>query len=220
MEIREDVQVKTAKGEVVGKVDRVVIDPGTLKVTHLVVQKGLLFTRDKVIPAEWITSTSEDEVILKPDIVDFDALPDFEETNYILLEEGDPERASMFADDLAHPYYWYPPIGGFGSIVYPAVGEGPVVRKETEQNIPENTVALKEGAGVLDKNGDQVGNVERIFTDTRTRHVTHFVISSGLLFKERKLIPVHWVTLFEEDKVHISVGSKFLDRLPPFQETV
>jgi uncharacterized protein YrrD len=199
-------------------VDRVVIDPGTLKVTHVVVQKGLLFTRDKVIPAEWITSTSEDEVILKPDIVDFDALPDFKETNFILLEEGDPERAAMVADYVAQPYYWYPPIG-FGTTVTPAVGGGPVVRKETEQNIPENTVALKEGAGVLDKNGDQVGNVERIYTDSRTRNVTHFVISSGFLFKERKLIPVHWVTLFEEDKVHLSVGSRFLDRLPPFPET-
>jgi hypothetical protein len=119
------------------------------------------------------------------------------------------------ADYAAQPYYWYPPLG-YGPIASPAVAGGPAVRAEKERNIPEGTVALKEGAGVFDKNGDHVGNVERIFTDPLTQQATHFVISSGFLFKERKLVPIHWMRHFEEDKVYLDVGSKFLDRLPPY----
>jgi uncharacterized protein YrrD len=219
MEIRTDAQVKTARDEVVGKVDRVVIDPRTLEVTHVVVQKGLLFTEDKVVPAEWIASTPENEVILKQDTVDVESLPDFEETHYLPVEEIDPQSGAMAVDYVARPYYWYPPVG-----VSPSGYPGPYMisapRTETEQNIPEGTVALKEGAGVFDKNGDQVGNVERIYTDPSTLKATHFVLSSGLLFKERKLIPIHWVTIFEEDRVNLEVGAKFLERIPPFPEAI
>ena len=37
-------------GDKVGSIDRLVIDPRTNEVTHIVVRKGFLFTKDKVIP--------------------------------------------------------------------------------------------------------------------------------------------------------------------------
>jgi uncharacterized protein YrrD len=218
MEIRAGAQVKTARDEVVGKVDRVVIDPGTMEVTHVVVQKGFLFTTDKIVPMEWIASAIEDLVILKPNVSSFDALLDFEETYYVPLDEEVPGTGSLPSEYFARSYYWYPPIG-HGTLGYPDVYGIPPARIETEQNIPEGTVAVKEGADVIDKNGDQVGDVERIYTDPRTKQATHFVLSSGLLLKERKLVPIHWVTKFEEDKVYLDVGAKFLERIPPFQET-
>ena len=131
----------------------------------------------------------------------------------------DPESGAVSADYVARPLYWYPPVGVSPS-GYPGTYAIPTPRTETKQNIPEGTVALSEGAAVFDKNGDRIGDVERIHTDPSTMKATHFVLSSGLLFKERKLIPIHWVTIFEEDRVHLGVGARFLDRLPPFQEAL
>jgi uncharacterized protein YrrD len=91
--------------------------------------------------------------------------------------------------------------------------------RETDQNIPDDTVALKEGARVISDDDETVGSVERLLTDPRSNRVTHFVISQGLLMKERKMVPVDWVRLMEEDKVHLAVGKGVVDRLPEYRET-
>ena len=66
--------------------------------------------------------------------------------------------------------------------------------RRTEKNIPEGMVALAEGAKVLTEDGEQVGNIETLITDPKDERVTHLVISSGLLMKERKIIPSHWLS--------------------------
>ncbi len=43
------------------------------------------------------------------------------------------------------------------------------------------------------------------------------VISEGLLFKERKLIPVLWISAISENEVHLSVGAGTLERLPAYE---
>ncbi len=218
MEIQTGAQVKTIDDKVLGKVDRVVIDPGSMAVTHLVVQKGLLLTSDKVLPMDWVTSSSGDEVILKQEVTELDNLPDFEENYVRQLGPGEPETDTVSTDYMARPYYWYPPLGA-SPVPYAGIYAGPPLRIEREQNIPGGTVALKEGAMVYDKDGDQVGNVERLYTDPDTGKSSHFVLSSGFLFKDRKLIPTQWVKWMEEDKIHLGVGSRFLEDLPPFTET-
>jgi uncharacterized protein YrrD len=62
-----------------------------------------------------------------------------------------------------------------------------------------------------------VGDVERLIVDTGSNRATHFVIAQGLLFKDRKLIPAHWVDSVNEDKVHLVVSSKLLRGLPAYQ---
>lgn len=218
MEIRAGVPVKTARDEVLGRVDRVVIEPWTLEITHIVVQKGFLFTNDKLVPFSWIASANEDEVTLKRDVTGIDDLPDFEETLYRPLNGTDTEVDPVRSAYMARPYFWYPPVGG-APLGFPGDYGIPPARVEVEKNIPEGTVALKEGADVYDKDEQKVGKVERIIADPDARQTTHFVLSSGVLFQDHKLIPIHWVRAMEEDSVHLEVGSRFLNRLPPFPES-
>jgi membrane protein YdbS with pleckstrin-like domain len=44
------------------------------------------------------------------------------------------------------------------------------------------------------------------------------VISQGILFKDRKLVPAYWVTSVEEEQVRLSVNSRLLERLPSYEE--
>lgn len=66
----------------------------------------------------------------------------------------------------------------------------------------------------MSSDGEHVGDVERLFVQPDSNQVTHFLISQGLLFKDHKLVPAHWVRSVEEDKVHLAVSSNFLERLP------
>lgn len=219
IELREGMNVVTHRGEDVGKINGFVLDPVTKEVTHIVIQKGWLLPEDKVVPFQMIAS-EEDRVVLSEDITDFDQLPSFEETHFVRATDDDPGDLGA-ARDLANRYtpgyYWYPVhpnIGysgfGLGYDTWPAA--------ETKRNIPDNTVALKEGADVISSDGEHVGDVERLFIDTDSNRTTHFLISQGLLFKDRKLVPADWVTSVEEDKVHLAVPSRLLQRLPAYEE--
>jgi len=62
-----------------GTVDRVLTDGDSDRVTHLIVRRGALFTRDISIPAEYIATTDEQAVHLTISQQELDELPEFDE---------------------------------------------------------------------------------------------------------------------------------------------
>jgi sporulation protein YlmC with PRC-barrel domain len=212
MIIDQGEKVLTADGEVVGEINRVVLDPKTKEVTHIVVKEGVLFTEERVVPIDLVQYSDEDEVKLRDIPVDYDELPVFEETHYIPLNDEEIKR--MRSGDIPPAYYHYPPLYPGGWMSERAVAR-PYLEK-TVENIPEGTVALKEGAIVKDIVGDTVGEVKEILTDVNTDQVTHLVISEGVFLKEKKSVPIEWVTTIKEGEVHLAVGPKILETLPSF----
>jgi uncharacterized protein YrrD len=219
VELKEGTSVSTSGGEEVGRINRFVLDPTTNEITHIVVQKGWLFTEDKVVPFDRVRTVNEDNVILNEDIGDYDQLPPFEERHYIQVDQDSNAEAAGHEPAYAGApvYYWYPAYGYPG---YPTYGLGYPYLPPTviQQNIPANTVPLQEGVDVISSDDEHVGDVERLLVDTDSNRATHFVISQGLLFKDRKLIPVSWINSVQEDKVHLTISSKMLERLPSYKD--
>ena len=208
MLFKQGVDVFSSDNEKVGTLDRVVMDPKTKEVTHIIVREGFLFTEDKVVPMDLIGSVTDDRITLQGSKEHLDELPDYEETHYI------PRNAAV--DDDMDTLYWNPPLddmAGYGRYVFYPQSQ---YLRRTEKNIPDGMVALAEGAKVLAEDGENVGNIETLITDPNER-VTHLVISSGLLMKERKIIPSHWLSTVTEDEVHLSVDSHLLERLPEYR---
>jgi uncharacterized protein YrrD len=196
----------------VGRVNRVVIDPRTKEATHIIIRTGLLFADDKVIPIDQIVEAREDRITLSQDL-DFESLPDYEEKHFIPLE--DDELPPTFGPGQAPPMYWYP----FRSV---HDSQDHILRPhiiETEHNIPDRTVALKEGAKVTSADGKHVGHIERVFVDPDTDRVMTLLVSKGLLLKERMFIPSAWISGFGEHEVKLAVGSKLLEKQSRLIET-
>jgi uncharacterized protein YrrD len=243
MEYKTGAPVTTANGDNVGHLDRVVMDPRTKQVTHVVVRKGFFFTEDRVLPAAMVEGLRDDRLVLRPDITrgDLDNLPLFEEQHYIMAESGERVRADP--TDRALPaaapgagvvgspaLYWYPPAvmaqpGVAHTTGMPSAAAAGVIGldpappgyvTETARNIPENTVALKEGARVMAADDEVVGTVERVFTDADGR-ATHLLVSQGLLFKHHKPVPVGWIERVTDDHVTLAVGSGLLKGLPEYE---
>lgn len=223
MQFKKGAVVSTARGEHAGDIDRVVMDPRTKEVTHLVVSKGFLFSEDRVIPIQAIASSDEDKVILRADVEQMDDFPPFEEQEFVLVDEREfsRDRPDMTAEV---PYlYWYPgasaaPLYGPGYFgIHPATG-GDAYETHTERNIPDTSVALNQGAKVVSSKDENLGSLEQVLTNPETDRVTHFVISQGLLFANRKLIPVDWIDKVEEDEVRLGVSSRQVERLPDYEE--
>jgi uncharacterized protein YrrD len=221
VELKEGTSVYTPDGRELGKINRFVLDPETDEITHIVIQKGWLFTEDKVIPFASVRSTNEDKVVLDENIPNFDQLPPFKETHYIGLGERDRAARTVPADaypaDVFVPgFYWYPPYG-YAANPAAQLPYSTWPRTETEQNIPANTVPLEEGAKVISSDGKHAGNIERLLVDPGTNKVSHFVVAEGILFKDRKLIPANWIKSVSEEEVHLNVSADILNRVPSYQ---
>jgi uncharacterized protein YrrD len=109
MLLKEGVGVFTSDGQKVGEIERVVTDPANEKVTHVVVRKGGLFKKDKVVPISLVGNATVDRVTMREDAKDLEALPNFEKTHYIPISTVETQADKE--SDASTPLYWYPPTG-------------------------------------------------------------------------------------------------------------
>lgn len=219
MQFKQDAKVLSWKGEQVGSIDRVVVDPETNQITHVVIKKGWLFSEDKVVPINHVIRATEDAVRIKISDDQLDNLPDFIETEYVILEDN--EAIQSYKEGMARPVFWYPPAGGtawFGSYAHGGYLL-PVYVKKTTINIPAGAITIKEGAKVLSRDDQDVGEVESIITDPDTEQVTHLLITRGFISKERKMIPSIWIGMVIDDDVHLTVKAEIIERLPEYELT-
>lgn len=77
-QVTQDMSVVGSDGGNIGKVREVLSDALTGALTHIVVHTGLIFGHDKSVPADLVDNVSGDQVQLKVDKGDIEALPDLE----------------------------------------------------------------------------------------------------------------------------------------------
>jgi uncharacterized protein YrrD len=222
MDFKHGVSVFTAEGDKVGSIEQVVVDPRTEEVTHVVVKEGFLFTEDKVLPTDLIATATDERVTLKEGVEDLETMPKFEEPEYIEAvvpsDTPSPPAAALYAQS-AWPIYYLPPDKP-GERLIPRWSEiyKPKYVRRTERNVPEGSVVLDDNAKVMSSDFEHVGDVAEVFTDADDEHITHLLISRGLLFKQERCIPVSWIDRVGEETIHLAVESSLLKRLPPYCE--
>jgi uncharacterized protein YrrD len=214
MHFKKNTKVFTHDHNTVGQIDRVVIDPATDAVSHLVVEKGFLFTKDRVVPVTDVETTSGKAVVLKETAAAPDDYPEFDETHYI--PNAGVEDFDQRQTDEARQLLWYhaavkAPF--LKSAPYPSPKK-PLFYKETHRNIPEDAVALEEGAEVTDTEGHHLGTTEDIYAEAETFTITHVLVSTGMIKKDTKLIPVDWIKDIVEDAVQLHINSRVFKSLP------
>ena len=205
IQFQKGASVLTAEGAQIGTVERVVVNLSTNVLTDIVVRTGgLLKHEEKVVPVRLIAETSEDLILLREEAGEIESLPPFEEERLVDAYGKDNHTAEQHPVVVGFPVLGTP-------VVRASIDEKPVTR--IEQNIPEGTVAVKEGAKVITAEGEHVGNVEGVLADPSGDEVTHLLISRGLLSKATKLIPMNWVQSLGEEQVHLRVKKNTVEKL-------
>lgn len=211
--------VLTTNGDTVGELVRVVMNPHTHKVSHLVIREGFLFTEDKVLDLNAVETTDDGKLILNDTMLNVDELPPFKEEHFVPADEIDNKSEVALSQTRVVPsLYLYPPVDSDSMIPLSYGLSLPQMVKYEEINVPENTIALKTNANVITSDAKHVGQVEKIIVDDETELASHFVISRGLFFKHHKLIPTIWVDSIMEDNVHLSMTAEFLNTLPEYKD--
>ena len=238
MQLQKNEAVYTADGQQIGVIDRVVLDPSTNEISHLVIRQGWLFTEDKVVPIELVDLTDGDRIGLRRDVKNLDQLPPFEEVSYIPYT-GDAASATSEppaadeANDRATTTTYTKVTDAFTLYGYPRIGMGwpemnlgyygypdELYKVKVKRHIPTGTVALQEGAVVVDSQGERVGTIRQIMINEQTKEATHLLIAEGWLFREERLVPINWVKAVTEAEVQLYVKTDVLNQLPAHQHSI
>lgn len=210
LEIPEGSRLESAESEDLGVIRHFVVRPSTSELTHVLVEKGVFFTDDRVVPVETIDRVDDEVVVLRDD-VDPSTLPRFVRDQYALVEDD-----TSSAPTSSHYVWRYPTALAGPYPIYPAY---PMPTGSTKRDIDDprtrDRLAESEIIGprtpVLSKGGEKVGTVSELQVD-ETGKLSHLVVDLGFLDGE-KVLPEHWIDVIETDGVHLAVRDDALQTL-------
>jgi hypothetical protein len=117
MQFKRDTHVYSADHRDIGCIERVVINPITKAVTHIVIPQGML-SEDKVILVDYFEQTTNDSARLRWDIDELDELPKFNDIEFVSI---DPREMETFLNEVENgPFYlyWNPAAEGGSPLSY------------------------------------------------------------------------------------------------------
>jgi len=169
-----------------GRVSRVIIDPATETVTHLVIEPKHRLGLGRLVPLDLVDTTAGD-LRLRCTVEEFGNLEPAEETELV--------------DDFA---------GGVSA----SMGFTSPVPVIIEDVVPLGEADVERGEPVHALDGE-IGRVQGFLVDPDDHRVTHVLLEEGHLWGRKKVsIPVSAVTGVEHG-IRLSLTKKQVEDLPP-----
>jgi hypothetical protein len=175
-----------------GEVSRVIIDPGTRRLTHLVIEPKHRRELGRLVPIDLVDSTGG-EVTLRCTLAEFGNLDAAEETQ--LVEGGGS--------------------GGMG----PGGAQTPIgiphpVRTYVEDVVPVGETEVGPGEHVHAVDGE-IGQVQGFRVDPDSHQVTHVLLKEGHLWGRKEVaIPVSAIAGVESG-IRLNITKRQVEDLPP-----
>jgi sporulation protein YlmC with PRC-barrel domain len=210
------VQARTLpfSSDVIGTVDKLILDPQTGTVKAAVVRKGFLLHQDVEVAADMLAAGPDGNAHIPYTSQEVETLPRFNEAEYTTPPM---DYIPPFDYPLAGVYW---PVGwgmGMAAPIPPvAAPTGPAytgdsaVDREISAALRredlENAVVDK-GSDVLDRDGDKVGTVQELAFDPDTNELTALVAHKGLLKGEDFEVPVSLIDKVDDGVVYLKVDA-------------
>jgi sporulation protein YlmC with PRC-barrel domain len=199
-----------------GEVARVIVDPITEELTHLVVEPEHRRGLGRLVPFRLIDATSG-QVRLRCTKAEFEELDPAEETWFI---PGTGGYASYGPGQVGYwPYYGLgmaADLGADGGISggISGIGGGIVSPTVTSDTVPQGEVEVRRGDSVEATDGN-IGRVQGLVIDRGSRHVTHVLLQEGHLWGRKEVaIPISSVAS-TSDGIRLRISKQEVQDLPP-----
>jgi hypothetical protein len=190
-----------------GELARVVVDPVSRVVTHLVVEPKHRQGLGRLVPLD-LADTSSGEIRLTCTLAEFEHLDSAEETQFVPGSGGyaayGPEQV------LSWPYYG---LGGATGVQGDTVV--PISQTVTYDTIPLGEVEVRRGDHVHATDGD-IGQVQGLVIEPGSHGVTHVLLKEGHLWGRKEVaIPIGAVGRVDEDGIRLTITKHEVADLPP-----
>ncbi len=205
----------SADGHKLGTISRFVFNKNTLKLTHIVVDTGILrsgeplwkggwgLSHDRVIPLGVLERANHDEVRITMTADEFKDLS----VDYI------QERFERMPDEKPG----WPDASDIPAVLASMPGEpGPYLLYEVRA-IDADEVEIKKDSPVWRLNPHKkIGEVDSLIYDDETKRVTDLVIRRGHFFTKDVVLPMRFVVEVVADIVRVDIDDDALRGLPEF----
>ncbi|HEX3960507.1 MAG TPA: PRC-barrel domain-containing protein [Trebonia sp.] len=198
-----------------GEVTRVIVDPVAEAVTHLVVEPEHRRGLGRLVPLGLVDATSG-QVRLRCTRAEFENLEPAEETQFI---PGTSGYANYGPGEVGYWPYYSLGMSGLGMSGglnggLEGIGGGNIPQTVTYDTVPEGEVDVRRGDQVQATDGD-IGRVQGLVIDRRSRHVTHVLLQEGHLWGRKEVaIPVSAVAS-TSDGIRLRISKHEVQDLPP-----
>jgi sporulation protein YlmC with PRC-barrel domain len=199
---------------VCGEVRRIIIDPATDRVTHLVVEPRHRKAGGRLVPIH-LADTTAGDIRLRCTTAEFDALDHAEEREMTEDLQG-VGTGGLVGDGLVYG------IGGAAEMAGYAGGAAggmrvpqPVQRRTIiEDVVPLGEIQIRPGDRVHAVDGE-IGRVHGFFVSPGDDRVTHVLLEEGHLWGHKEVaIPVSAVTGVDEG-IRLNITKQQVENLPP-----
>jgi sporulation protein YlmC with PRC-barrel domain len=198
-----------------GEIRRIIVDPATNTVTHLVVQPGHRRDAGRLVPVHLVDATVG-EIRLRCTRAEFDKLDHAEELE-LAGDEGFVGSGGLVGDELAYGASGeaYATTGPLGSELID-VGPLPGHRRSTivEDVVPLGEDQVRPGDRVHAVDGE-IGQVQGFLVNPADDRVSHVLLREGHLWGRKEIaIPVSAVTGIDAG-VRLNITKEQVGHLPP-----
>ena len=199
----------------VGKVCRVIVDPVAEEVTHLVVEPEHRRDLGRLVPLDLVGGAAG-EIRLHCTRAEFGQLEQAQETHFMPATSG-YEGYGYGPDQVDYwPHYCLGGgmgLGGLG-IGGTGAGSGSPAQMVTSDAVPLGEVDVRRGDPVHATDGD-IGRVQGLVIDRRSRHVTHVLLQEGHLWGRKDVaIPISAVAS-TSGGIRLTIAKQQVQDLPP-----
>ena len=187
----------SCRGGAVGKISRVIVDPLAEKVTHLVVEPEHRRDLGRLVPLDLVDGAAG-EIRLHCTRAEFERLEHAQETHFM---PATSDYKGYGSDEVGYwPYY--------------GLGGGTPAQMVTSDTVPLGEVLVCRGDPVHATDGD-IGRVQGLVIDRRSRHVTHVLLQEGHLWGRKEVaIPISAVAS-TSGGIRLTIAKQEVHDLPP-----
>jgi sporulation protein YlmC with PRC-barrel domain len=189
-----------------GKLTRLIVDPETQAVTHLVIGPDHRDERGRLVPIALVDNAAG-ALKIRLTKAEFDELDPAEETG-------------LLPDDTGYDQAYNPALGTLGgSARYPGLDMASLrpnhgVSAATHDTIPMGEVDVRRGEPVYATDGE-IGKIKGLVIDPRSDHVTHVLLEEGHLWGRKEVaIPISSITRVG-DIIRLIIDKHQVQGLPP-----
>lgn len=212
MDIRIGSSVRCRDGHG-GRVIKLVVEPGSDRVTDAVVERGPLLHHDVVVPISCIARVEGDTVELDLGIEELNAMPMYAEVNFVTADAEPAQTPGHVSGSMISRLLNY--VLATGVMLSPA-WTGFMDVTHFDVGVPGTEVAVGRGTHVSCRDG-ALGRVDHVLVDPDTSRVCSLVVRKGRLLPKDFIVPSGWVKSVSENEIVLAADCKMLERLPEYR---
>ncbi len=175
-----------------GRLVKIVIDPHTKRITDLIVEKGHLQKKDRVLPLSAVELTTKDDIYLKIDCAALANYPEYREVEFRTPAPGayNPYRS----DEVLH---W---ATAYGPVILDDY-HVPQIRQTIREGIDPEEKVLERGMPIYSLEG-MVAKIDHLLVNPETGDILYVIARKGI-FPYQVIIPMTAVDEIGEKGVYI-----------------